>query len=272
MRIGLGILVAVLLCVPRISTAQALKTPEPPQLPRVYLDVNLFGYADPLGDSKTFENYALKFGEVATFKATYPQPSQSGLYPAYVGGGFMLSRSVGLGVSYSRMSRDSVVDLSAEVPDPAFFNALATATGTTGTALSRTESAIHISLAVVPVRSRHVEFRMMGGPSFFTLRGDMVREVEYEQTFNSLAPQNAIAINGVSSREASGSAIGYHVGADFTYFVHRFVGIAGGVRYGQATVVVETEPLSNIRQEFLVGSTTAFLGLRVRIGRAHGNE
>jgi hypothetical protein len=109
----------------------------------------------------------------------------------------------------------------------------------------------------------------MGGPSFFTLKGDMVREVEYEQTFNSLAPQNAITINGMSSGEASGTSLGYHVGADFTYFVHRLVGIAGGVRYGRATVAVETEPLSNIRQEFLVGSTTAFLGLRFRLGRAH---
>jgi hypothetical protein len=266
MRIGLGIFVALSLTLPRISAAQALKAPGAPQLPRVYVDVNLVGYADPLGDSKTFENYALKSGEVATFKASYPEPSHSGWYPAYVGGGFMFSHAVGLGVSYSRMSRDSVVDLSAAVPHPMFFNALATGTGTTGTALSRNESAIHISLAIVPVRSRRVEFRMMGGPSFFMLKGDMVREVAYEQTFNSLVPQNAITINGISSGEASGSAIGYHVGADFTYFVHRVVGIAGGVRYGQATVAVETEPLSNIKQEFLVGSTTAFLGLRFRLG------
>jgi hypothetical protein len=268
MRIGLPILVTVLLTLPRISAAQALKTPGPPQLPRVYVDVNLLGYTDPLGDSKTFETYALKFGEVATFTATYPEPSRSGLFPAYVGGGFMLSSWVGIGVSYSRISRESAVDLSATVPDPNFFNALATATGTTGTTLSRKESAIHVSLAVVPVRSSRVELRLMGGPSFFTLNGDMVKVVEYDQTFNSLAPQNAITINGVSSREASGSAIGYHVGADFTYFVHRFVGIAGGVRYAQATVAVDTEPLSNIRQEFLVGSTTAFLGLRFRLGRA----
>ena len=269
MRTGLGILVAVLLTVPQISAAQALTpNPPPPKLPRIYVDVNFLGYADPLGDAKTFENYALKFGEVATFKATYPEPSGSGPFPAYVGGGFMLSRSVGIGVSYSRMSRESVVDLSATVPDPAFFNALATGTGTTGTVLSRKESAVHISFAVVPVRSSRLEFRLLGGPSFFTLKGDMVRNVEYEQTFNSLAPQNAITINGFSNGETSGSAMGYHVGTDFTYFVHRLVGVAGGVRYGRATVAVDVEPLSNIRQEFLVGSTTVFLGLRVRLGRA----
>jgi hypothetical protein len=268
MRIGLGILVALLLTVPRISAAQTLPPPGPPQLPRIYMDVNLLGYADPLGNSKTFENYALKSGEVATFKATYPKPSSSGLFPAYVGGGFMLSRAVGIGLSYSRMSRESVVDLSAAVPHPTFLNALATDTGTTGTAVTRKESTIHVSLAVVPVRSSRVEFRMMGGPSFFRLKGDMVREVEYEQTFNSLAPQNAITINGFSNGEASGTSVGYHVGADFTYFVHRLVGVAGGVRYGRATVAVETEPLSNIRQEFRVGSATVFLGLRFRLGRA----
>jgi hypothetical protein len=113
-----------------------------------------------------------------------------------------------------------------------------------------------------------MEVRLMGGPSFFTLKGDMVSEVAYEQTFNSTAPQNAVTISGKSSREASGSAIGFHIGGDFTYFVHRFVGVAAGVRYGRATVAVDTEPLSNLIQEFLVGSTTAFLGLRLRLGRA----
>ena len=246
MRIGMGILVAVLLSVPRISAAQALKTPGPPPLPRVYVDVNLLGYADPLGDSKTFENYALKFGEVATFKASYRAPSESAVFPAYAGGGYMLSRYVGIGLSYSRMSRSSVVDLFAEVPDPAFFNALATDTARSGTELSRRESAIHVSLAIAPVRSSRIEFRLMGGPSFFTLKGDMVKGVEYRQTVNSLAPQNAITINGISSAEASGSAIGFHIGADFTYFFSRFVGVAGGVRYGSATVTVDTEPMSNI--------------------------
>jgi hypothetical protein len=142
----------------------------------------------------------------------------------------MLSRWAGIGVSYSRMSRESVVDLSATVPDPIFFNALATDTGTTRTALSCRESAIHMSLAVVPVRSSRVELRLMGGPSFFTLNGDMVKEVVYAQTFNRLAPQNAITIHGGSIREASGSAIGFHVGADFTYFFSRFAGVGGGVR------------------------------------------
>jgi hypothetical protein len=165
------------------------------------------------------------------------------------------------------MSSESVVDLSANVPHPTFFNAPATDTGTTGTSLSRKESAIHISLAVVPVRSNRLEFRLMGGPSIFTLKREMVREVEYDQTFDPEAPQNAIAISGGSSSEANGTAIGFHVGTDFTYFVHRVVGVAGGVRFGQG-LVKETEPLSGITQQFRVGSTTMFLGLRFRLGRA----
>jgi len=230
------------------------------------MDVNLLGYADPLGDAKTFESYALKFGEVATFKASYPAPSESAVFPAYVGGGYMLSRSIGIGLSYSRMSRSSRADLYAAVPHPTFFQALATDTGDTGAELSRRESAVHVSMSIAPVRSSRIELRLLGGPSFFTLKGDMVKSVEYQQTFNSLAPQNTVAIRGMSSAEASGSAIGFHVGADFTYFFSRFVGVAGGVRYGSATVTMEIEPLSNISQEFLVGSTTTFLGLRFRFG------
>lgn len=264
MRIVVATLVTVLLSVPRISAAQAPTTVAPPQLPRFYVDVNLLGYADPLGQSKTFENYALTFGEVATFKASYPEPS--GGFPAYVGGGFMLHRSIGIGVSYSRISRDTVVGLFAEVPDPEFFDALASGTGTTGTALSRTESAIHVSLAFVPVRSSRWEFRMIGGPSLFRLTGDMVKDVGYEQTFSTLAPQNVITIDGFSSREASGSGIGFHAGVDLTYFVHRVVGVSGGVRYGQG-LVKETEPLSGLTQQFQVGGTTVFLGLHFRLGR-----
>lgn len=268
MRIGLGVLVAVLLAVPRIGAAQALATygQPPAPLPRIYMDVNLLGYVEPLGRSRYFEGYGLKFGEVATFKATYPEPSRSSLFPAYVGGGFMLNRTVGLGVSYSRMSRETTADLFAQVPNPAFFNAMTAGSGTTGTTLSLKESAIHISLAVAPVRSNRMEFRIMGGPSFFTLKGDMVREIEYEQTFNTLSPQSAITINGFSSGEASGSSVGYHVGMDFTYFVHRFIGVTGGARYGRGVVDV-TEPLSTIDQDLRVGSTTVFLGLRFRLGR-----
>ena len=150
------------------------------------MDVNLLGYVEPLGESRYFEGYALKFGEVATFKATYPEASRSSLFPAYVGGGFMFNHTVGLGLSYSRMSREFVADLFAQVPNPAFFNAMTADSGTTGTTLSLKESAIHISLAASPVRSNRMELRFMGGPSFFTLKGDMVREIEYEQTYNTL--------------------------------------------------------------------------------------
>ena len=266
MRIRLAILVAVFLTVPRISAAQALKIYEPPKLPRIYVDVNLFGYADPLTQSRFFETYLVRSGEVATFRATYPKPSRSAQFPAYLGGGYMMNRTWAIGVSYSRMSRETDADLFAQVPHPAFFNALANDTGTTGT-FSFKESAVHISLAAVPVRTSRMEFRLMGGPSFFTLTGDMVKTVEYQQTFDTLTPQNAITINGSTSGEASGTSIGFHLGADFTYFVHRLVGVGGGVRYGHGTVDLN-EPLSNIEQQFRVGSTTVFLGLRFRFGRA----
>jgi hypothetical protein len=270
--LALWLALAVVFAVPRISAAQAPVTnpPPPPGFARFYVDVNLLGYADPLGEAKTFENYALKFGEVATFKASYPEPSSSRPYPAYVGGGYMLGRYVGIGLGYNRMSRNSVVDLSAQVAHPTFFNAMATGTG--NTELSRKESAVHVSLTIAPFRSSRMEVRVMGGPSFFTLKGDMVQSVEYAQFFNASAPENAITLTGNSSREVTASALGFHVGADFTCYLTRFAGIVGGIRYGSATVTVETEPLSNLTQEFLVGSTTTFLGLRFRFGPTQQNK
>ena len=261
--------VVLLLSVPGISAAQTPSTTTAlPKLPRVYLDVNLLGYGNPLGEAKTFEGYALKFGEVASFKATYPVLESSGGFPVHVGGGFMLNSFLAIEGSYSRMSRSALVNLSAAVPHPSLFNEFASDSGSTSS-LSRTESAVHISLAYVPLRSDRVELRVIGGPTFFNLNADMVSEVEYDQIIRSVAPLNIVTINGGATREASGSAVGFHLGGDVTVFVHRLVGISGGIRYGQGTVAVNAEPLSNIRQEFLVGSTTVFLGLRFRVGRAY---
>ena len=77
-----------------------------------------------------------------------------------------------------------------------------------------------------------------------------------------------IAITGSATRDISGSGIGYHVGGDFTYFVHRLMGLGVAVRYSQGTVRLAPEPLTQLNQDFRVGSTLVALTVRIRVDRA----
>ena len=270
MRLVLAGLSVLVLMLPGTSAAQQAPSfsPYPAKLPRIFVDANLFGAASPLGSSRQFDTFFLKFGEVGTFKATYPDVARPRFFPVtHVGGGVMLSQRAGLAVSYSRTVSESAAQLSATIPHPTFFNAPATATGTTDRELKRTESALNFSVVVAPVRTTRSEFRLFGGPSWFSYKAEMVQDVLYAQTFNPAIPQNAIQINGAATENATANQIGMHFGADYTYFINRVVGLSGGVRCSAAMVEIGFEPLSKISQEIRVGNTTVYLGLRVRVGR-----
>jgi hypothetical protein len=264
MRIVLGLLAAVLLLIPQASFAQRTKPIVVP--PRIFVDVNLFGTADSLARDRVFTARFLKFGEMATSRATYPRPAGTSGFPVDVAGAFMVKPWIGVGVGYSRTQFEDTVGLEAVVPHPALFNANGTGVGVTDQALIRKEAAINIFLAVVPVRTDRLRIRLMGGPAFFSYTADMVHEVLYAQAFDPFSPQNAITVNGFASTEATGRRVGAHAGADVSYFFSRLVGVGAGVRFGFATVSLEEEPLSQISQDIRVGGTVVFLGVRVRAG------
>lgn len=271
MRLSLGVLIVVSLAVPRPMAAQT--TSGLPASRVVFVDANLVGAATPLGGSRSFGSYFLKFGEVGTFRATYPGPSRPRLFPLLdLGGGIMVSRRVGIGLGYSREVSEGVVTLEASVPHPAFFNAPANDTGATDRPLSRRESALHLSVVVVPLRTSRNEFRILGGPSYFTYEADMVRDVLYAQTSDPLTPLNSISIDGFASARATARDVGFHAGAEYTRFIHRVIGIAAGVKYSFATVTLDREPLTGIVQDIRVGHTSVFLGVRYRPGRSPDNK
>ena len=267
-----GWLVVASLVIPAVSAAQQSvpqpNAPQPLRQSKVFVDVAIFGVADSLAHARQFSVPFVIFGENASMAADYPEPGRATGIPLDLGGGLMVTRLLGVGAAMSRTTYEHVVSLSATVPHPFYFGRPASATGVNDAALSARERALHMFVTFVPIRRDRVELRVVGGPSFFWYSANMVETVLYAQSYGETTPSNSVAITGSATRDISGSGMGFHVGGDFTYFVHRLVGIGIGTRYSQGVVSLDREPLTQLNQEFRVGSTLVLLSVRVRLDRA----
>jgi hypothetical protein len=265
MRLILGMLVALLLTIPRTSTAQTAAPLSDES--RIFVDVNLFDTANSRAHDRQFTSLFIRFGELGTLRATYPKPSRASQFAVLdLDGGFMLTRSLGFGVGYSRALPKDVVALAATIPHPTFLSAAASNVGMTGDALTREDAATNLFVVLVPVQTKRLQVRMLAGPSFFSYSSAMVQDILYEQTYDTLTPQSTITITGFTSHDVKGSGVGFHVGGDVAFFFTKMFGVTGGVRFSRGTVTLDEEPLSKLSQEITVGGTMVFLGVRARFG------
>ena len=256
MRPVLVLFAAGVLLIPTPSLAQAT-TPGSSE-PRFFVDVNLIGSAESRSKAREFRSEFIIFSERGSAMATYPRPSRS-LFPFEVGGGVMLTRGFGLAASYARIVYEDAVSVVATFPDPEFLGAAAT--DSAEASLERKETAVHVSMVLVPVRTDRTRWRLLFGPSFFSYRADMVRDVAYVS--NLARPQTAITITGINNDTASASATGIHAGIDFEYVFARWVGLTAGTRYDDANVTLDQEPMSNREQRIRVGSLRFVVGVRI---------
>jgi hypothetical protein len=259
MRIALVILGA-LVVIPRTSLAQN----RPLTDGRILVDVNI-GTATSLAKDREFQSRFLTFSEIGSEFASYPKPS--GAMEFDVGGSYMLTRWLGVGVSYTHTAYEDGADLKATIPHPTFYSSPATNTGVTGESLKRREGMTNFSAVVVPLRTGRLEWRWAGGLTIFSLKADMVNDVLYTQTFTPSSPQQTIAVTGYTTSQVTASDYGGHVGTDATFFLTDLVGIGVGARYSYGTVTLDEEPLSKLSQEIRVGGTQVFAGLRLRFDR-----
>jgi hypothetical protein len=267
MRTLAGWLVALVLIAPRPAWGQVPAADRDPPRGRFFIDANLFGVASSQDDARTFESKFIIYSEAGSFRAHYPIPSTSAQALLDVGGGYNLTTRFAIGASYTRMVFEDTIGLEATIPHPTVINASATGTGTTAGTLQRTEASANIFVALIPVRTDQLELRVFGGPSWFFYSADLVNDVQYTQVFDPLTPQNAITITGSTSELVTGTGFGGHGGTDVTYFVTRWFGVSGGLRYSVARVTIEREPLSQLSQKVRVGATLIFAGVRVRFGK-----
>jgi hypothetical protein len=264
MRLVPGLLVGVLLLVPRSSQAQQYSFLDDA---RIFVDVNVSVMATSFADSTEYLMPSVLFGENASVRATYPKPSSTYVSPFFdLGGGVIVGDLFAFGVSVSRNVHEDSADLGATIPHPVFFRADATDILVTEP-LKRRETATHVSIGAVPIRSARTQLRLFFGPSFFMYQADGVEDVLYTQAFEATAPTQTVTISGFVPRAIKGSGIGFHAGADFGYFFTNAIGIGGGVRFSGGNVTVNEEPLTGLGQKIQVGGTQTFVGVRFRFWR-----
>ncbi len=178
--------------------------------------------------------------------------------PSYdAGGGVRLWRDLAIGVAVSAFTTDDDVSVTARIPHPFFFDRDRHVSGSQG-GVRRQETAIHLhGIWLMPVNDA-LEVALFGGPTFFNIKQDLVTDVVFSQAY----PFDTATYTGVITSRQSASKVGFHVGADVTYFFSGHVGVGGLVRFSRATIDLSSQDGGTVAVE--TGGLHAGGGLRLR--------
>jgi outer membrane protein with beta-barrel domain len=228
--------------------------PTPPQpIDRIYVSVNgaFQTGGDNFGETVTFRENA----EDGRFTTDYEVKSGPALN---VSVGVGLWRNIGVGVGVTRYSKNTPTAFSASVPHPFFFNRPRDVEGEVG-GTKREELAVHVQARATFVPNRRIQAVVFGGPSFFTVKQDIVNDFEITETY----PYDTATFSRGITMKVDESKIGFNVGADVGYFFTRQVGVGGSVQWAAATI---DAPASSGTGSFDIkaGGLQVGAGLRLR--------
>ncbi len=187
--------------------------------------------------------------ESGSIASSYAVPASSGFT---FGGGAMLTRSVGVGVSVSRFAVETPANVTVSIPHPFFFNRPRDARADLD-GLNREELSVQVQARLHVAISPNIQASVFGGPSFVRVTQGLVGDVPYSDTY----PYDSITLAQPVRLRLSGSAVGLHVGGDIAYFFSRHVGVGGMLHVARATV-------PNADGDLRVGGTRIGGGLHVR--------
>ena len=224
---------------------------------RGWVDVT-FGTATAAEDAYTSTTVRIIAQEAGGGSVAYHLP-RGGTFD--VGGGYMFSRRVGLGVSLAGTAHEDTAGLAVSVPHPLYFNASAVDADVTDGALTRTEGAWHLHGMIVAAQTPRVRVRLFAGPSHFAARQDVVTTIRYDQRYQVLGLGNQVNITSVSTAEREGTGWGMHAGGDVSVFFNRVLGVGAMMRISRGSVDVDDY---GGREQRHVGGVQIGGGLRLK--------
>lgn len=201
--------------------------PSPAQpIDRVFVSVDgaFQSGSDDFGETVTFVENA----ENGTFSTDYDVKSGPALN---VSVGANIWRYLGVGIGVTRYSKSTPIAFSASVPHPFFFNRARSVSGDI-TGLDREELAVHVQARATFAPTRSVQVIVFGGPSFFTVKQDVVNDFEITEAY----PYDTATFSRGLSTTVDESKIGFNVGGDVGYFFTRQVGVGGSVQWAGTTI------------------------------------
>ena len=165
---------------------------------------------------------------------------------------------VSVGVMVSSMTESADAAVSAAVPHPFFFKTPRSISGT-APALHREELVTHIMGIYTLHPGRALDIALSAGPSFFTVRQDVVSDITFSDTYPYDAPAFTSA---ASQRVKSSNTTGFNVGADVDLRLARHAALGGSAKFSKATVPLSV-PNSSTTVSVDAGGTQIAGGLRI---------
>ena len=177
-----------------------------------------------------------------------------------VGGFVQFWERVGIGATYSHMSKSGTTMLTGTVPHPIAFNNARPVNVETQT-LRHRERATHFHLSWrIPMSAvEKLDVTVYTGPSFFNLTQGVVTGVVITEP--SGPPFATVTIDQITQDEHSRNGWGGHAGVDLTYMWTTHFGLGGSARFAGGSVAVPTE---NGELSLSVGGFQVGGGLRFR--------
>lgn len=200
-------------------------------------------------DSFTFQLHQ----ETGSSRVTYP--IETG-FLFDVGGGVRLTRQLGVGVAVSHFAASGTVAASSTLPHPFFFQQPREISGEDD-GVERTETGVHIQAQyMLPLRGK-LQVMLMGGPSILQVNQDIVTDVNYREQY----PFDTATFLDVDAERATGSAVGFHAGADIRWMFARQVGAGVLLRFTRASVELDAPDSRTLKVD--AGGAHVAAGLRI---------
>jgi len=191
--------------------------------------------------------------EDARFSARYA-PGSGRLFR--VGGGVTLWRGLGVRVAVNSASPGADVALSGSLPHPFRFDDARTIEGTRP-GFTRAETGVHVHAAYVLPTPRRIHASVFAGPSWISIRQELVDRVTYEDSY----PYDTATFTGAVSTSVSTRRGTVGVGAAV------YVGVLGPVHAGvevlHARATVAVDRAGDRRVETRAGGTQVTVGVLV---------
>ncbi|HVQ14271.1 MAG TPA: outer membrane beta-barrel protein [Vicinamibacterales bacterium] len=205
--------------------------PRPAAAPRPVINEKVFFSAGLL-----FQVNSNDFDDTATIRRNAENGRLDTAYavgggPAFdISGSYLVWKQLAVGVGLTLFSTSTTTTINAQVPHPFFFNQPRTVTGEFDG--DRSETAVHIQAKwLIPVNPRML-VTIFGGPSFFSVKQDIVSDFEFSESY----PYDTATFTRAIAASQSESAVGVNIGGDVAYFFTPNVGVGGTAQYSGATV------------------------------------
>ena len=238
---------------------------QPAGNPRTFIGIN-GGLQAPAGSFSEYVGFPESGGvyrEVLSAAAAQEQARLESDYryrtgPLFdVSGGMRIAPHFALGGGISWFNAEEEATVAAQLPHPLFFNRNRSISGVSSP-LTRSEMAVHLQAFVVMPATNALTVMGFAGPTFFNVEQERVTDVNFAHAYPF---DTATFSSAVTSRE-SGSAIGFNVGVDVTWYFTAHIGIGAFTRYSRATL--ELPSAGNETLDIRAGGLHTAGGLRLR--------